>query len=151
MHNIFRNMNTVIGFCCCFRFCSQRCGSVPQRGATYLMRTFLNGWLWLEELPLSCWLTQKSCSSSYQPWRLTCTWWRTTGVFPFSLIMVSGRRLSFFCLPSAVPRQSAPCCPAQSHVLMGVMMFPMTYKVSPLVNTQSLSLSNTHTHVLLSL
>lgn len=50
------------------------------------MRTFWNGWLWLEELPRSCWRTQKYWSSSCPPWRPTCTWLRTTGTlaaFPF--------------------------------------------------------------------
>lgn len=104
---------------CFFRLRSRRRGSPPQRRATCPMRTSWNGWPWLEELPRSCWRTQKCWSSSCPPWRPTCTWLRTTGAlaacpFWFTVIWVTWPQL----LPSSRQlypiRAPAPVLP--SHV-----------------------------------
>lgn len=68
-----RRHRLMIYWWCVFLSSSQRCVSTPRREATYLMTTFSSGWVRSEELLLSCWRTLKSWSSSFLPWRPTCT------------------------------------------------------------------------------
>lgn len=111
-----------------------------QREATYPMKSFLNGWVQLEELHQSCWRILRSWSCSSRLWRLTCMSWRTTGQLTTLSFWAKcwWFTLDLFTSAAGATNQRAHSCLAQSHVLMERMTSLMIYRVSALLTIFSL-------------
>lgn len=129
----------------CASVSSQRRASMLRREATYLMKSFFNGWVQLEELHRSCWRTLRSWSCSSRLWRRTCMSWRTTGqltalstTLSFLKPNLGDLHWNFWTSAAGATNQRAHSCLAQSHVSMERKMFLTIYRVSAWLTIYSL-------------